>query len=162
MYPHFESDSEKGCLADIEDVKPATKEQRDALEKAMADAGYTFDFEKKELKKNNHWKPSEEQLEALEHFVRSVGESGYASPYDNNTKRLYSLLTDLQVLEKQGEKPQGKSIIEAWKDMRLEVYQQASGNRHEPNCSDDNTKMFSLNDIDEIIEKINEQTDKQD
>ena len=30
---------------------PATKEQRDQLEKAMADAGYTFDFEKKELKK---------------------------------------------------------------------------------------------------------------
>ena len=31
--------------------KPATKEQRNALMKAMADAGYTFDFEKKELKK---------------------------------------------------------------------------------------------------------------
>ena len=30
---------------------PATKEQRDTLEKAMADAGYTFNFEKKELKK---------------------------------------------------------------------------------------------------------------
>jgi len=30
---------------------PATKEQRDLLEKAMTDAGYTFDFEKKELKK---------------------------------------------------------------------------------------------------------------
>ena len=30
---------------------PATKEQRDTLMKAMADAGYTFDFEKKELKK---------------------------------------------------------------------------------------------------------------
>ena len=29
---------------------PATKEQRDTLFKAMADAGYTFDFEKKELK----------------------------------------------------------------------------------------------------------------
>lgn len=29
---------------------PATKEQRDQLEKAMADAGYVFDFEKKELK----------------------------------------------------------------------------------------------------------------
>jgi len=28
---------------------PATKEQRDTLMKAMADAGYTFDFEKKEL-----------------------------------------------------------------------------------------------------------------
>ena len=30
---------------------PATKEQRVQLEKAMADAGYTFDFDKKELKK---------------------------------------------------------------------------------------------------------------
>ena len=60
-------------------------------------------------------------------------------------------------LEKHG-KQQGKSALEAWKDMRLEVYQQASGNRHEPNYSDDNTKMFSLNDIDEIIEKISEQS----
>jgi hypothetical protein len=41
--------------------------------------------------------------------------------------------------------------------MRLEVYQQASGNRHEANYSDDTTKMFSLNDIDEIFEKISEQ-----
>ena len=32
-------------------IYPATKEQRDQLEKAMANAGYTFDFEKKELKK---------------------------------------------------------------------------------------------------------------
>ena len=32
-------------------VHPATKEQLDQLEKAMADAGYTFDFEKKELRK---------------------------------------------------------------------------------------------------------------
>jgi hypothetical protein len=32
-------------------ICPATKEQRDTLIKAMTDAGYTFDFEKKELKK---------------------------------------------------------------------------------------------------------------
>lgn len=32
-------------------VYPATKEQRDKLEKAMSDAGYAFDFDKKELKK---------------------------------------------------------------------------------------------------------------
>ena len=63
----------------------------------------------------------------------------------------------LSWLEKQVEKPQGKTALEAWRDMRLEVYQQASGNRHEPNYSDDTTKMFSLNDIDEIIEKISEQ-----
>ena len=31
---------------------PATKEQRDALMKAMNDAGYKWDAEKKELKKN--------------------------------------------------------------------------------------------------------------
>lgn len=55
----------------------------------------------KEQSKETCWKPSKEQINALEHFVRSIGESGYASPYDNNTKLLYSLLTDLQVLEKQ-------------------------------------------------------------
>lgn len=48
--------------------------------------------------KPNLWKPSEEQLNAFEHFVRSIGESGYASPYDNNTKLLYSLLNDLKNL----------------------------------------------------------------
>ena len=32
-------------------ITPSTKEQRDQLEKAMTDAGYTFDFDKKELKK---------------------------------------------------------------------------------------------------------------
>ena len=65
------------------------------------------------------------------------------------------MLPAIAWLEKQGEHS-AKNIVEAWKDMRLEVYQQASGNRHEPNYSDDTTKMFSLNDIDEIIEKISE------
>ena len=37
------------CLIDAV-VNPATKEQRDKLEKAMDDAGYTFDFDKNELK----------------------------------------------------------------------------------------------------------------
>jgi hypothetical protein len=36
---------------EIKRVHPASKEQRDALMKAMADAGYIFDFESKELKK---------------------------------------------------------------------------------------------------------------
>ena len=44
--------SDKGtCCICINDLKPATKEQRDTLMKAMADAGWEFDFEKKELKK---------------------------------------------------------------------------------------------------------------
>jgi len=33
------------------DIHPATKEQHETLFKVMADAGYTFDFDKKELKK---------------------------------------------------------------------------------------------------------------
>lgn len=44
------------------------------------------------------WKPSDEQIEALEHFVRSICESGFASYYDNNTKLLYSLLEQLKKL----------------------------------------------------------------
>lgn len=40
-------DSSYGC----DNAIPATKEQRDTLMKAMGDARYTFDFEKKELKK---------------------------------------------------------------------------------------------------------------
>ena len=41
------------------DIQPATKEQHDALMVAMADAGYVFDFEKKELKK---FEKSEDKL----------------------------------------------------------------------------------------------------
>ena len=57
----------------------------------------------KQEKYETIWKPTKEQIAALTHFIRSVGESGYASPYDNNTKLLYSLLADLQALENQGE-----------------------------------------------------------
>lgn len=149
---------------------PATKKQKEILCMAMKHAGYTFDFEKKELKKMElnpddlieesyqqqaddlinivteksawseedkdfmydtlsnltelkdrygegygnvgkcidwlkslkqriGWKPSEEQMKALEHFIRSIGESGFASPYDNNTKLLYSLLEQLRKLK---------------------------------------------------------------
>jgi len=40
-----------GNIEDSKDFHPATKEQRDVLMKAMTDAGYIFDFDKKELKK---------------------------------------------------------------------------------------------------------------
>ena len=53
----------------------------------------------KSLKPQNRWKPSEEQMEVFEHFVRSVGESGYASPYERRNKILYSLLQDLKKLK---------------------------------------------------------------
>ena len=53
----------------------------------------------KSLKAISTWKPSDKQIKALEHFVRSIGESGYASPYENNTNLLYSLLEDLKKLK---------------------------------------------------------------
>ena len=46
-----------------------------------------------------HWKPSDEQIKALEHFVRGIGESGYISPYDANLKLVHSLLNDLKKLK---------------------------------------------------------------
>ena len=52
----------------------------------------------KSLKDRYAWKPSDEQIDALEHFVRSIGESGFASPYDDNTRLLYSLLEQLKKL----------------------------------------------------------------
>ena len=50
-----------------------TKEQRDTLMKSMADAGWKFDFEKKELKKINNeevnTKWNEEDKEMLDNAV---------------------------------------------------------------------------------------------
>lgn len=51
------------------------------------------------LKQRATWKPSDAQMIAFEHFVKSIGESGYFSPYDDNTKLLYSLLEDLKKLK---------------------------------------------------------------
>ena len=49
VFNHFEY--ARTCCEGNPYIHPATKEQRDILMKAMADAGYTFDFERKELKK---------------------------------------------------------------------------------------------------------------
>lgn len=48
---NWENNLQIGEYMGCSDIQPATKEQRDALMVAMADAGYVFDFEKKELKK---------------------------------------------------------------------------------------------------------------
>lgn len=60
-------------------------------------------LEKQGGNNNQNWKPSKSQINALEHFVMGVAESGYASPYDDNTKLLKSLMNDLRKLEEQGE-----------------------------------------------------------
>jgi len=102
-----------------------------------------------------YWKPSKEQLEALDYAYNSCPDTERGNYYEGVLRTLIDDLYKLQ--EKQSNQKSTKNIMNVWKDMRLEVYQQASGNRHEPNYSDDTTKMFSLNDIDEIIEKVSEQ-----
>ena len=46
----WENNLQIGKYMGCSDIQPATKEQRDKFMKAITDAGYTFDFEKKELK----------------------------------------------------------------------------------------------------------------
>ena len=77
---------------------PATKEQRDTLMKAMADAGYTFDFEKKELKKIENKNP------LLSDFFKAEYERGKAdaqkpawSEEDENKLSLLEALCDEQI-----------------------------------------------------------------
>ena len=70
-------------------ITPATKEQRDALMKAMADAGYTFDFDKKELKKiepKQEW--SEEDMYKIENALFGTYAADVATRLLNKIKSL--------------------------------------------------------------------------
>ena len=69
-----------GNIEDSKDFHPSTKEQRDTLLKAMADAGYTFDFDKKELKKIE--KKSQRMVSA------EAKEALYNKPTDEEMKEL--------------------------------------------------------------------------
>lgn len=72
-----------GHFGELHSVFPATKEQRDTLMKAMADAGYTFDFEKKELKKIKQ-KPADiipkDFEKYVEHLLSLSDGEGHGSP----------------------------------------------------------------------------------
>ena len=61
----------KDSLYDNYQSHPATKEQCDTLMKAITDAGYTFDFEKKELKK------IEENSFESDSVVKAMRKAGY-------------------------------------------------------------------------------------
>lgn len=79
MFVHCSLCNKKGYWYTIgginpSDYVPATKEQRNALMKVMTDAGYTFDFEKKELKKIEQ-KPaewSEEDEKTLKNIIGNI------------------------------------------------------------------------------------------
>ena len=67
------------------DTRPATKEQRDTLEKAMADAGYTFDFEKKELKKIER-KPADKSEPKSKYVQENIGDYKVINEIDHQNE----------------------------------------------------------------------------
>lgn len=108
-----------GNVEDSKDFYPATKEQRDTLMKAMADAGYTFDFEKKELKKIEQ-KPATMSLdEAIEHCKeKSCGNSACALEH----KQLAEWLKELKELRSQTTwKPSDEQMMAKATDVTVHV-----------------------------------------
>lgn len=57
-----------------------------------------FIYRFKSLRSQPHWKPSKEQMKALEYFIRSWGESGTMSPQNPALCAAKSLLNDLKKL----------------------------------------------------------------
>lgn len=101
------------------------------------------------LEKQRDYHKLYEDIAKSEWFKKNyVGKSLGENPYDFAMSKQ----------ETQKDQKPVHTAKEMWKEMRLEVYAHASGNRHEPNYSDDSTKMFSLCDIDEIFEKIGNST----
>lgn len=77
LFDDGDFDSRSTLGFDVDSTYPATKEQRDTLMKAMADAGYEWDADKKELKKIEQ-KPawSDEDEENLQHCCMAISADG--------------------------------------------------------------------------------------
>ena len=139
---------ERYCCV-IDDIAPELKESEDERIRKWL-IGYFHQYKEDGIEKYANGLKVESIIAWLEKQgdIQKKIDSAYQKGYDDG----------LRVnLEMQDEQKHAKNIVETWKDMRLEVYQQATGNRHEPNYADDTTKMFSLDDIDEIVEKMSEQ-----
>lgn len=101
-YVKINKEAKDGYWETSRAVIPATKEQRDKFEKAMSDAGYEFDFDKKESKKIE--KPKEKSIitslkdfqEAFELKARQYDIELPNRGYDIHAmcKELYSLLIE--------------------------------------------------------------------
>jgi len=79
---------------DSNQVCPATKEQRDTLLKAMDDAGYTFDFETKELIAQDFDEWSEEDENMFNHALDMI--EWYTDKYEDKAKLVGNWLKSLK------------------------------------------------------------------
>lgn len=87
------------CYSVVGDVYPATKEQRNALMKAMADAGYTFDFEKKELKRIKQ-KPAEDSAKVSESSTEEKNMDEYKKGFECGKQRVLKYPEDFGLCKK--------------------------------------------------------------
>lgn len=85
-------------LVDASEVKNWWKEYRLIEREEMKRLTDFLKSLKDRVQPQKQWKPSDEQIDAFEHFVKSIGESGFAYPHNHNTKCVYSLLNDLKKL----------------------------------------------------------------
>ena len=133
-------------------VHPATKEQRDTLEKAMTDAGYIFDFESKELKKlgqSEVTKMSDQEEIAEIPFGAKNSELQEAIYYI--PKGFHAEIDDDKVVIKKGEKPaawseEDEDVInkaESWLDTLCD-YLKDSSSECIPDIKDVINKLKSL------------------
>ena len=103
IFPELESKDERTrreISAFLEELSKLGKNTNFNKYKTSDCAEWIAWLKKQNKNKNINYKPTDEQINTLEHFIRSLGESGHLSPYDKNTKIIYSLLKDLKNLTK--------------------------------------------------------------
>lgn len=98
-------------------------------------------LEKQGDSNNQNWKPSKGQIDALEHFVRSIAESGYASPYDDNTKLLKSLINDLYKLIENHSEQEEPQVYDTG-DGDVITYSETEGYNVEPKLKIERGKWY--------------------
>ncbi len=98
------------------DVHPATKEQRDTLERAITNAGWEFDFEKKELKKveDEEYNGEDYGIDSLYHAQRILEKTlGEVDGYQTDDGILDHKAAITAVKKLYGQKPTDNDMKEA-------------------------------------------------
>ena len=132
----------KGTFCPIEDPSwgcnafhPATKEQCDVLMKTMADAKYTFDFEKKELKKIEQEKKNmDNKLTNFEHSLKHIMEEAIECGDTHNLKADADML--LRLAQKSNEwHREDEQNLNAWTEGDEKQARQIERIVHNDGCS---------------------------
>ena len=125
-------------------IHPATKKQRDTLTKAMLSLGYTFDFDKKELKKikkesKKIKKESKNSNSYCQEHCKGFQETGKcfadgdckdkidAKQDENDEKMIDEIIVDIEVLKEQEMTKYGKELYQEEIDWLKSLKQKIGG-----------------------------------